>query len=547
MVVIRRVLVYLKYNILAFLVATLSLIEPSLKEIGLLLVDRYSDLSPGDKAEKIYETLENGTEDDCNNFLSALEEFAAVNAEATDLLQKIKEAQNRDILSDDSMDSEPVSSSYRYGEWQEISSINAHSFVTNCRPIEATSRGNGYSTQCTGVRRREHAYVTCTSESNLRSSCTNDENGMEISCRDFQLHEWILAFLSEFKCARNTTKNDQIPTTLRNVFIELGELDGLFINLTCIPITPSRIKVSGVLKQLRGRVYKIVYDWCRVEPEVTMKLAEECLENREIPLDLRILIVNAGVPVRAAGEKALLLLYEALKLVDSPDCENKIILKCGLHGCLASHYAHMGELEMASKHGSYAMQLSNMIDDIGSFIPVWAYGWILFLTSKNEESLEDSEESILAPYQRNQEMMQKMSDVDWFRPYAEPIKVGKADIQLRLAKDRIDRIKTLDPEETRNHPEVQRLLRSGENTMRSIDDQMIDEGSHFLKNNFSFAHYHHLWFMLFFLQGNLKEAMPHMRPAFDNWIVCKRLEFAQEIAEMLNDSKLLQEVHDAKK
>ena len=479
--------------------------------------------------------------DDCN-FLSALEEFAAVNAEATGLFHKIKEAQSRDM--DDSMDSEPFSS--RHGEWQEISSINAHSFVTNCWPIEAALRGNGYSTQSTGVRRREHAYVTCTAESSMRSSYSNDENGTEISCRDFQLHEWILAFLSKFKYDRNATKNDQIPTTLRNVFIELGELDGLFIKLTYLPTPPSRIKVSGVLKQLRGRVYKTVYDRCRMEPEVTIKLAEECLENREIPLDLRILIVNAGIIAIAAGEEALLLLYKALKLVDSPDCENKTILKCGLHGYLASNYASMGKLEMAIKHGSYAMQLSEMIDDIGSFNPVWIYGWILFLmSSKNEESLQDSEESILAPYHRNHEMLQKMSD-GWFRPYAERLKIGKADMQLRLAKNRIDRIETLDLEEKRNHPEVQQLLRSGENTMRSIDDQMIDEGSHFLKNKFSFAQYHHLWFMLYFLQGNLKEAMPHMRPAFDRWIMYGRLDFAQEIAEMLNDSKLLQEVHDAK-
>ena len=522
---LQEVLISLKDDILAFIVTTLNLIESLLREYGLLDGNSDKNYTPEKKAKVVYEKLENGTVGDCNNFLLVLKARESVDGESANLLRKIslREGENREVTPSES----PTTTDDE----------NRHIKLTaSANPRIQLEMGSKYTSQLVGGQSLDVVYHRGAGP--LVGQIPSRDDYSEIE--DYLLFR-LSQLLRSYSDGEDLMK-DPIPTFLRDTSVHWS-LDNfparLFQKMTFVPKPLCAITVVGYLKRgIRANIHKKLYNYSKTNPKRARKITEKFLVNNTIPLDLRILMVDAGVSCRIADERMILLLQRALELIDTPDCVNKTILGCAIHSHLAKILWYRGDMEKAQKHASIGYQLALMIDDISALDSFWVSGWLLFSENRGRPTMKQSESEVLSLYNKGHGLIQKLEKESWFRKYAESFKLGKADTNLRFAKNRIDEIES--EETTSKNPsansKVQDLLCTAEDTLKSIDYPMISEQSHCLKDRFVYAFYNHLWFTLYFLKGDFEKAKPFMQIAYDNWMKSGGKEFAEEIADMVRTS-----------
>ena len=172
------------------------------------------------------------------------------------------------------------------------------------------------------------------------------------------------------------------------------------------------------------------------------------------------------------------------------------------------------------------------------FDALWIHGWLIFLEHAGKETpIPDS-----AIRELDQVYSQCMSLLrvlpTWFSDCQKHFGLGKADIHLRIAKDKILRGATAE------EPQVYQLLQRAKDTMNVVDPKSIFEDNHTIR----IAFYNQLWFTLYHLQGNCEKAKLYLQPSVDYWIKSNTptgFRLAKEIAEMAGDLALLKRVSEA--
>lgn len=259
------------------------------------------------------------------------------------------------------------------------------------------------------------------------------------------------------------------------------------------------------------------------------------IRQADFPVDLKVVAANAGLSRRyeSESERALQLLYELLERVEKGECDNGDIAECALRAHIACIYCHKGDLEKAREVLTPALRYSQTVSDYAVIKAGWVHGWLLFLEGQQglevfSANFEDGIDDVISQVYA---MIQK-EDM-WFRNTNENFQLMKADIHLRLAKRHIV------GGESRYSKVVRQLLQKA---WESLDSIVPD---HLLKSHrnepYTTAYHNQLRFMYYHLQGN-PEAQVFLRPAVDNWKAAKCYKYTSEIAEMANDSHLLQEL-----
>ena len=297
---------------------------------------------------------------------------------------------------------------------------------------------------------------------------------------------------------------------------------------------PGPICAQGILaSKVRGEVYTILYRRRRVDSKAAEDLVEWCLQLN-IPADLKMVVANAGLSCRYDSEKVLPLLHGVLEQAENGECDNGDIAVSTLRAHIACVYCHKGDLKMARSVLTPGLQCAQMISDPAVIEAAWVHGWLLLLEGQQGEEVFSPalEKGIDDVYSQTLERLQ--NGEQWFRDLNEDFKLGKADIHLRIAQKHIDMGDRCDSDV------VYQLLQRARDSLVSIDMGIL-KVSHG-NEPFSEAFRNHLWFMYHHLQGNHIEANNYLKPAFDNWIAGKGYKFAREIAELANNSDLLQQL-----
>ena len=297
---------------------------------------------------------------------------------------------------------------------------------------------------------------------------------------------------------------------------------------------PEATCAQGILAmKVRGEAYTFLYRLRRENSKASEKLVERCLKLN-IPLDLKVVVANAGLSRRNESEKVLPLLYDLLKLAEKGACDNYDISVCTLRTHIASVLCHKGDLQMARKEITPGLQSAVKISDPTLIETGWVHGWLLFLESQQGEKAfsTDHEKAIDDIY--SQTLARLQNEKQWFRDLFEAFKLGKADTHLRIAKEHIAL------EGSHDSGVVYQLLQRARDSLLSINMELLKQ-SHG-NDPFTEAFHNHLWFMYHHLQGNHVEADTFLHQAFDNWIASKGYKFAKEIAEMANNTHLLQQL-----
>lgn len=297
---------------------------------------------------------------------------------------------------------------------------------------------------------------------------------------------------------------------------------------------PDATCAQGILaRKVRGEVYTFLYRLRRENSKASEELVEWCLKLN-IPADLKVVVANAGLSRRNESEKVLPLLYNLLEVAEKGTCDNYDITVCTLCVHIASVWCHKGDLQMARKEITPGLQSAVKISDPTLIEAGWVHGWLLFLESQQGEKacFTDHEKTIDDVY--SQTLARLQNEEQWFRDLFEAFKLGKADTHLRIAKEHIAL------EGSHNSSVVYQLLQRARDSLLSINMELLRQ-SHG-NDPFTEAFRNHLWFMYHHLQGNHTEADTFLHQAFDNWIASKGYKFAKEIAEMANNTHLLQQL-----
>ena len=297
---------------------------------------------------------------------------------------------------------------------------------------------------------------------------------------------------------------------------------------------PDATCAQGILaRKVRGEAYTFLYRLRRENSKVSEKFVERCLKLN-IPPDLKVVVANAGLSRRNESEKVLPLLYDLLELAEKGACDNYDITVCTLRVHIASVLCHKGDLQLARKEITPGLQSAVKISDPTLIEAGWVHGWLLFLESQQGEKAfsTDHEKAIDDIY--SQTLARLQNEKQWFRDLFEAFKLGKADTHLRIAKAHIAL------EGSHDSGVVYQLLQRARDSLLSINMELL--GQSHGNDPFTEAFRNHLWFMYHHLQGNHVEADTFLHQAFDNWIASKGYKFAKEIAEMANNTHLLQQL-----
>ena len=304
---------------------------------------------------------------------------------------------------------------------------------------------------------------------------------------------------------------------------------------------PTMKLASGVLKSNeRGEIYNHLLKTYLADVSVAENMVVNAIrsDQQKIPFEYKVIAADAGLTKLSGTSTPLSMLYDLLNTLNMHGGENFEILATILHSHIASIHAHAGNIAQAKYHTTAALQLCFNIRDPAVFNVLWTHGWLIFLEHAGKETpIPDS-----AIRELDQVYSQCMSLLrvlpTWFSDCQKHFGLGKADIHLRIAKDKILRGATAE------EPQVYQLLQRAKDTMNAVDPNSIFEDN----NKVRVAFYNQLWFTLYHLQGNGEKAKLYLQPSVDNWIKSNTptgFRLAKEVAEMAGDPALLKHVSEA--
>ena len=305
---------------------------------------------------------------------------------------------------------------------------------------------------------------------------------------------------------------------------------------------PHKTFATGVLKNVvRMEVYssfmqKQLVDSLGAEEQIVSMFRAN---HEGIPLDLKVVAADAGLTVWSESDISLNLLYDILSMNEQGLCTDYEIVSATVHSHIASMHAHAGNIQQAKYHIMVALQHSASICDLAVLFTLWTHGWILFLEhGGKKDPIPDA-----VVKQLDQVYSQCMSMFRALPPWysdcrRNALAMGKADIHLRIAKDKISRGATVED------PQVYQILQRAKDTLNVVDRRILFQGN----NAKRLAFHNHLWFTLHHLGGNKEKAKNYMQPAIKYWIKSDTptgYKLAKEVAEMANDVDLIRHVEEA--
>jgi hypothetical protein len=304
---------------------------------------------------------------------------------------------------------------------------------------------------------------------------------------------------------------------------------------------PTMKLASGVLKSKeRGKIYNHLLKTYLADVSVAENMVVNAIrsDQQKMPFEYKVIAADAGLTKLSGTSNPLSMLYDLLNTLNMHGGENFEILATILHSHIATIHAQAENIAQAKYHTTAALQLCSDIRDPAVFDALWIHGWLIFLEHDGKETpIPDS-----AIRELDQVYSQCMSLLrvlpTWFSDCQKHFGLGKADIHLRIAKDKI--LRGANAEE----PEVYQLLQRAKDTMNAVDPKSIFEDN----NRIRIAFYHQLWFTLYHLQGNGEKAKLYLQPSVDNWIKSNTptgFRLAKEVAEMAGDPALLKHVSEA--
>ena len=202
-------------------------------------------------------------------------------------------------------------------------------------------------------------------------------------------------------------------------------------------------------------------------------------------------------------------------------------------------HAHAGNIPQAKYHVLTALQHSANICDPAILPALWFHGWILFLehAGKKDPIPDAVVKQLDEVYGQCMSMLRALPA--WYSDCRRnALAMGKTDIHLRIAKDKISRGATAED------PQVYQILQRAKDTLNSLNRLVLFQGN----NATRVAFYNHLWFTLHHLGGNKEKAKNYMQPAVKYWIKSDTptgYKLAKEVAEMANDVDLIRHVEEA--
>ena len=305
---------------------------------------------------------------------------------------------------------------------------------------------------------------------------------------------------------------------------------------------PGMKYATGDLKTgKRGGLYSFMRKRCLKDSRSSEEMVKKALNSTEMALspDLKFIMMDAGLTRFSTSKCALPLLYEALTTSERGCCDNYEIVSAHIHSHIANIHAHSGDLPQAKFHTSLALQLAMQICDPAVVDALWTYGWVLFLEHDRHGNIPAYVERELDHVYSQCKSILKMLP-KWYCDGKKNFGMGKADIHLRIAKNKIDKgAKASDPE-------VYQLLQRAQDTLNTVDNKSFTQDNSIA----CLAFYNQLWFVLHHLRGNSKESSKFSEPAVKYWIELDSptgYRLAMEVAVMSGDNNLLQRVQKTAK
>ena len=305
---------------------------------------------------------------------------------------------------------------------------------------------------------------------------------------------------------------------------------------------PHKKFATGVLKnKVRMEVYnffleKLLLDSLGAKEQIMSMFKA----NRDgMPLDLKVVAVNAGLDSYSGSDTSFTLLYDILSMNERGLCADYEIVSTTVHSQIACMHAHAGNVSQARYHILTALQHSANICDLAVLPTLWFHGWILFLEhGGKKDTIPDAVvKDIDQVYSQCMSMFRVLPA--WYSICRKnSLAMGKADIHLRIAKDKISRGATAED------PQVYQILQRAKDTLNVVDRRILFQGNNVARIGF----HNQLWFTLHHLGGNREKATTYMHPAVEYWIKSDTpvgYKLAKEVAEMANDADLIKHVEEA--